>query len=90
MQPDKIELVCPAGSLPALKTAVDNGADCVYMGFRDDTNARNFTGLNFGFDNAKKCAAFFTMATRQFGILSWRRWAVCRHREVSPYMAKVG
>ena len=54
MQPDKIELVCPAGSLPALKTAVDNGADCVYMGFRDDTNARNFTGLNFGFDNAKE------------------------------------
>lgn len=41
------ELVCPAGSLSALKTAVDNGADCVYVGFRDDTNARNFAGLNF-------------------------------------------
>ena len=27
---------------------MDNGADCVYMGFRDDTNARNFSGLNFG------------------------------------------
>ncbi len=50
----KIELVCPAGSLPALKTAIDNGADCVYMGFRDNTNARNFTGLNFGIDNAKE------------------------------------
>ena len=43
----KMELVCPAGSLPALKAAVDNGADCVYMGFRDATNARNFAGLNF-------------------------------------------
>jgi putative protease len=42
-----IELVCPAGSLPALKVAVDNGADCVYLGFRDATNARNFAGLNF-------------------------------------------
>jgi len=42
-----MELVCPAGSLPALKTAVDNGADCVYLGFRDATNARNFAGLNF-------------------------------------------
>ncbi|MCC2636450.1 MAG: putative protease [Moraxellaceae bacterium] len=42
-----IELVCPAGSLPALKAAVDNGADCVYVGFRDQTNARNFAGLNF-------------------------------------------
>lgn len=41
------ELVCPAGSLPALKAAVDNGADCVYLGFRDVTNARNFAGLNF-------------------------------------------
>lgn len=42
-----IELVCPAGSLPALKAAVDNGADTVYLGFRDATNARNFAGLNF-------------------------------------------
>jgi O2-independent ubiquinone biosynthesis protein UbiU len=43
----KMYLVCPAGSLPALKAAVDNGADCVYLGFRDATNARNFAGLNF-------------------------------------------
>lgn len=42
-----LELVCPAGSLPALKSAVDNGADCVYLGFKDVTNARNFAGLNF-------------------------------------------
>jgi O2-independent ubiquinone biosynthesis protein UbiU len=41
------ELVCPAGSLPALKTAIDHGADCVYLGFKDATNARNFSGLNF-------------------------------------------
>ncbi len=41
------ELVCPAGGLPALKTAVDHGANCVYTGFSDETNARNFTGLNF-------------------------------------------
>ena len=44
---DSFELVCPAGSLPSLKAAVDNGADCVYLGFRDATNARNFAGLNF-------------------------------------------
>jgi putative protease len=41
------ELICPAGSLPALKAAVDSGADAVYLGFRNDTNARNFAGLNF-------------------------------------------
>jgi putative protease len=42
-----MELVCPAGNLPSLKAAVDNGADAVYIGFRNDTNARHFAGLNF-------------------------------------------
>lgn len=42
-----MELVCPAGNLPSLKAAVDNGASAVYVGFRDDTNARHFAGLNF-------------------------------------------
>jgi O2-independent ubiquinone biosynthesis protein UbiU len=42
-----MELVCPAGSLPALKAAIDNGADWVYLGLRGATNARNFAGLNF-------------------------------------------
>ena len=42
-----MRLVCPAGGLPALKAAVDAGADAVYVGFRDQTNARNFPGLNF-------------------------------------------
>ncbi|MEK8020198.1 MAG: peptidase U32 family protein [Candidatus Parabeggiatoa sp.] len=42
-----MELVCPAGNLPSLKAAVDNGANAVYIGFRDDTNARHFAGLNF-------------------------------------------
>ncbi len=41
------ELICPAGTPAALKTAVDAGADAVYAGFRDETNARNFPGLNF-------------------------------------------
>ena len=43
-----MELVCPAGNLPSLKAAVDSGADAVYLGFKDDTNARHFAGLNFG------------------------------------------
>ncbi len=42
-----MELVCPAGNLPSLKAAVDNGANAVYIGFKDDTNARHFAGLNF-------------------------------------------
>lgn len=48
------ELVCPAGNLPSLKTAVDNGADWVYMGLKDETNARNFAGLNFDAAGARE------------------------------------
>ncbi|MDO5620287.1 MAG: peptidase U32 family protein [Paracoccus sp. (in: a-proteobacteria)] len=42
-----MELVCPAGTPAALRAAVDAGAHTVYCGFADDTNARNFPGLNF-------------------------------------------
>lgn len=42
-----MQLICPAGNLPSLKAAIDHGADAVYLGFKDDTNARNFAGLNF-------------------------------------------
>jgi putative protease len=48
-----MELVCPAGGLPALKAAIDHGADAVYIGFRDGTNARNFPGLNFDAEEAR-------------------------------------
>ncbi|MDM8349991.1 U32 family peptidase [Pseudomonas sp. sp1636] len=41
-----MQLVCPAGSLPALKAALRQGADAIYVGFRNDTNARHFSGLN--------------------------------------------
>jgi putative protease len=49
----KPELVCPAGSLRALQVAIDAGADTVYMGLKDSTNARNFAGLNFDLANTR-------------------------------------
>jgi len=45
-----LELVCPAGTPAALRAAVGAGADAVYVGLRDETNARNFPGLNFNRD----------------------------------------
>ena len=42
-----MELVCPAGTPAALRAAVEAGAHAVYCGFADETNARNFPGLNF-------------------------------------------
>jgi putative protease len=42
-----MDLVCPAGTPAAYREAVEAGADAIYCGFRDETNARNFPGLNF-------------------------------------------
>lgn len=42
-----MELICPAGTPAAFREAIEAGADAVYCGFRDETNARNFPGLNF-------------------------------------------
>lgn len=42
-----MELLCPAGNLASLKSALQAGADAVYLGLKDDTNARSFAGLNF-------------------------------------------
>ncbi|GAM71916.1 protease [Vibrio sp. JCM 19236] len=49
--------------MPALKTAIDCGADAVYIGFKDDTNARHFAGLNFnGKKFEKQCNTCTTQA----------------------------
>ncbi|HJN04409.1 MAG TPA: peptidase U32 family protein [Alphaproteobacteria bacterium] len=53
-----LELVCPAGTPGALRAAVDAGADTVYLGFRDETNARNFPGLNFSRQEFAEGAAY--------------------------------
>ena len=79
-----MELVCPAGSMPALKAAVDNGADAVYLGFRDGTNARNFPGLNFDLTEARKALDYARQrGTRVFLAINtfprprqWEQW--CR------------
>ncbi|MBL8275920.1 ubiquinone anaerobic biosynthesis protein UbiU [Variovorax gossypii] len=60
--PRKPELVCPAGSLRALQLALEAGADAVYLGLKDATNARNFAGLNF---DAAQVHEGVTMAHRQ-------------------------
>jgi putative protease len=56
--PRRLELVCPAGTPAALRVAVDAGADSVYCGFRDETNARNFPGLNFSREEMTEAIAY--------------------------------
>jgi collagenase-like PrtC family protease len=53
-----MELVCPAGTPAALRAAVDAGAHSVYCGFADETNARNFPGLNFSPDDMAQAVAY--------------------------------
>ena len=60
-----MQLVCPAGNLPALMAAVDNGADAVYAGFRDQTNAHAFPGLNFSEDDLRRGIAYAHARGRQ-------------------------
>ncbi|QSX30926.1 MULTISPECIES: ubiquinone anaerobic biosynthesis protein UbiU [Shewanella] len=53
-----MELLCPAGNLAALKTAIKAGADAIYLGLKDDTNARSFAGLNFTPEKLEEAARF--------------------------------
>lgn len=53
-----MELICPAGTASAFRDAVAAGADAVYCGFRDETNARNFPGLNLTRDELASCIGF--------------------------------
>lgn len=58
MRGGSIQLICPAGSPPMLRAAVEAGADGVYCGLADQTNARNFPGLNFTPDELAEGVAF--------------------------------
>jgi len=86
-----MELVSPAGSLPALKVAVDNGADCVYTGFRDATNARNFAGLNFSLEALQsgiryahdRGAKVFLAINTYPRPHNWEKWCSAIDRAVS-------
>jgi len=53
-----LELVCPAGTPAALRSAIDAGADTVYCGYRNGTNARNYPGLNFDQDELIEGVAY--------------------------------
>ena len=77
-----MQLVCPAGSLPALKSALREGADAIYVGFRDDTNARHFAGLNLDDRQLQEGLGLIRAAGRQLylavntypGAAGWPRW----------------
>lgn len=77
-----MQLICPAGNLPSLKAAIDEGADVVYLGFKDDTNARNFAGLNFTDKTLEQGIEYVRSKGRQVYVAlntyprpdGWARW----------------
>jgi collagenase-like PrtC family protease len=60
-----MELLCPAGNLASLKAAFNAGADAVYLGLKDDTNARSFAGLNFTPEQIKQATVLAHSQGRQ-------------------------
>ncbi len=77
-----MELISPAGNLPSLKAAVDSGANAVYIGFQDETNARHFAGLNFNDKRAEEGLAYahrhgarvFAAINTYAQVSSFERW----------------
>lgn len=77
-----MELLCPAGSMPAVKAAISQGADAIYVGLKDDTNARHFAGLNFTESQLTEVARYVHQAGRKLHVAintfahpaGWSRW----------------
>ena len=77
-----MELLCPAGNLSSVKTAIEYGADAVYIGLKDDTNARHFAGLNFTEAKLHQAADFVHQQDKKLHIAvntfahagNWQRW----------------
>lgn len=77
-----MELVCPAGNYPSVKAAIDNGADAVYIGLNNKTNARYFSGLNFNEFNIEKAVAYARDHGRKVFVAintfpqtdNWKHW----------------
>ncbi|MCG7533460.1 peptidase U32 family protein [Pseudoalteromonas sp. OOF1S-7] len=63
-----MELLCPAGNLPSLRKAIEHGADAVYIGLNNDTNARHFKGLNFNEAQLREAAAFCHQNNRKLHV----------------------
>jgi len=80
------ELVCPAGSLRALKLAIDAGADAVYLGLRNATNARNFAGLNFDDQQLREGVAYAHARGRKV-LMALNTYA--RADDIGPWYAAV-
>ncbi len=77
-----MDLICPAGNYQSLVKAVDHGADAVYIGLKNETNARHFAGLNFSekqllkginYAHERNCQVYCAINTYPRED-KWQRW----------------
>jgi putative protease len=86
-----VEIVAPAGGPASLMAAIDSGADAVYLGFNDATNARNFEGLNFTQREIESSVEYIRARKRKLYVAintfpqgdSFKRWEASVDRAVS-------
>ena len=77
-----MELLCPAGNLSSLKVAIEYGADAIYIGLKNDTNARHFAGLNFTDKKLSQAVNCVRQHERKLHVAintfapaeAWQRW----------------
>ena len=55
-----MELVCPAGNAAMIRSAVNRGADTVYIGLKDEASARHFSGPSFNDWQARESQFYVT------------------------------
>ena len=85
-----MELLCPAGSMQALQAALEHGADAVYVGLKDQTNARHFAGLNFTKAELTEAVRYVHQRQRKIHVAintfahadSWQYWQQAVDRAV--------
>jgi putative protease len=72
-----MELVCQAGSLAALRTVIDSGADCVHLDYQDAGASANFNhavmsrGIRYAHDKGCKVLLALNTPPRPF---AWEKW----------------
>jgi collagenase-like PrtC family protease len=78
-----LELVTPVSSLVGLRAAVDNGADCVHMHYRDKEHAsklssvnfdRSFLGQGIRYARDRGCKVILALNTATAQGDEWRKW----------------
>lgn len=69
MKRQKAQLRIPAGNLKAVQAAIDHGADAIYIGFQSPSNLRNYPGINFSFEEAKKGVELAHQAGKKFYVV---------------------